>query len=194
VTFRVTWGSLHGADPRRLLAVACRRGDIRGSDVGAIRVEGAYSLLDVTRDVADGFETQAARPDPRDPRVRITRADKALPEDERTDVPSVPPSEQSQGRPQSDMPPRHAGSPRQGGPPRHAGQGGSPRYAGPAGRSSGPPRHADSSARPPSGNGASRPEKAERPEGAAPPPAKFETPKRRRVVGAEPPVRKRSKG
>jgi ATP-dependent RNA helicase DeaD len=193
VTFRVTWGSLHGADPRRLLAVACRRGDIRGSDVGAIRVEGAYSLLDVTRDVADGFETQAARPDPRDPRVRITRADKALPEDERTDVPSVPPpSVQSQG---SDAPPpRHVGPPRHGGPPRHAGQGGSPRYAGPPGRSSGPPRHADSSARPPSRNAASRPEKAERPEGGAAPPAKFETPKRRRVVGAEPPVRKRSKG
>jgi ATP-dependent RNA helicase DeaD len=209
VTFRVTWGSLHGADPRRLLAVACRRGDIRGSDVGAIRVEGAYSLLDVTRDVADGFETQAARPDPRDPRVRITRADKALPEDERTDVPSVPPpgaqSHQGPPRQQSDAPPpRHTGPPRHVDPRHagHAGPGGSPRYAGPPGRNSGPPRHADSSARPPSRNGASRPdkhdkhdkaEKPDRPEGA-PPPAKFETPKRRRVVGAEPPVRKRSKG
>ncbi len=75
VTFRVTWGGLHGADARRLLAVACRRGNIRGSDVGAIRVEPSYSLLDVARDAAAGFEAQAGRPDPRDPRVQITRAD-----------------------------------------------------------------------------------------------------------------------
>src|SRR5580704_4873046 len=43
VTFRVTWGGLHGADARRLLAMACRRGKIRGTDVGAIRVEPGYS-------------------------------------------------------------------------------------------------------------------------------------------------------
>jgi hypothetical protein len=75
VTFRVTWGGVQGADARRLLAVACRRGNIRGGDVGAIRVEATYSLLDVARDVAAAFEAQAGRPDPRDPRVRITRAD-----------------------------------------------------------------------------------------------------------------------
>jgi ATP-dependent RNA helicase DeaD len=75
VTFRVTWGGQHGADPRRLLAVACRRGNIRGSDVGAIRIEPSYSLLDVARDVAASFEERAGRPDPRDPRVQITRAE-----------------------------------------------------------------------------------------------------------------------
>ena len=73
VTFRVTWGGLHGADARRLLAMACRRGNIRGADVGAIRVEAAYSLLDVARTVADSFETAAGQPDPRNPRVSITR-------------------------------------------------------------------------------------------------------------------------
>ena len=75
VTFRVTWGGLQGADARRLLAVACRRGNIRGSDVGAIRIEATYSLLDIARDVASSFEANAGRPDPRDPRVHITRAD-----------------------------------------------------------------------------------------------------------------------
>jgi ATP-dependent RNA helicase DeaD len=79
VTFRVTWGGRHGADARRLLALACRRGSIRGSDVGAIRVEADYSLIDVGRGVADAFERDAGRPDPRDPRVRITRADEAPP-------------------------------------------------------------------------------------------------------------------
>ncbi|HEY8042185.1 MAG TPA: DEAD/DEAH box helicase [Polyangiaceae bacterium] len=75
VTFRVTWGGRQGADARRLLAVACRRGNIRGSDVGAIRVEAAHSLIDIARDVAQAFEVAAGRPDPRDPRVRITRID-----------------------------------------------------------------------------------------------------------------------
>jgi len=75
VTFRVTWGGRHGADARRLLALACRRGNIRGSDVGAIRVEADYSLLDVASSVADAFEREAGRPDPRDPRARILRAE-----------------------------------------------------------------------------------------------------------------------
>jgi ATP-dependent RNA helicase DeaD len=74
VTFLVTWGGAHGADARRLLAVVCRRGNIRGSDVGAIRVDERESYVDVARDVADAFETEARRPDPRDPRVRIQRA------------------------------------------------------------------------------------------------------------------------
>ncbi|MCL2448787.1 MAG: DbpA RNA binding domain-containing protein, partial [Polyangiaceae bacterium] len=73
VTFRVTWGGRHGADARRLLAVACRRGDVRGDDVGAIRVEAAYSLVDVAAPVADHFEERVAEPDPRNPLVRITR-------------------------------------------------------------------------------------------------------------------------
>jgi ATP-dependent RNA helicase DeaD len=75
VTFRVTWGGQQGADARRLLATACRRGKIQGSDVGAIRVESDHSLIDVAHDVADAFEVAAARPDPRDPRVRIARSD-----------------------------------------------------------------------------------------------------------------------
>jgi ATP-dependent RNA helicase DeaD len=77
VTFRVTWGGRQGADARRLLAVACRRGNIRGTDVGAIRVEAAHSLIDIASGVAEAFERDAARPDPRDPQVRITRGREA---------------------------------------------------------------------------------------------------------------------
>jgi ATP-dependent RNA helicase DeaD len=73
VIFRVTWGGRHGADRRRVLALACRRGNIRGTDVGAIRIEAAYSTIEIAREVAEGFEREAAQPDPRDPRVRITR-------------------------------------------------------------------------------------------------------------------------
>jgi ATP-dependent RNA helicase DeaD len=79
VTFRVTWGGRNGADARRLLAVACRRGNVKGSDVGAIRVEAGCSFVDIARGVADAFEREAGRPDPRDPRVLITRATATAP-------------------------------------------------------------------------------------------------------------------
>jgi ATP-dependent RNA helicase DeaD len=74
VTFMLTWGERQGADARRLLAIVCRRGDIRGEDVGAIRIDAAHSFVDIAADVADRFEARAAEPDPRDPRVRITRS------------------------------------------------------------------------------------------------------------------------
>ena len=73
MTFLVTWGAVHGADPRRLLALVCRRGSIQGSDVGSIRVEDRKAYVEVARDVADTFEVEARRPDPRAHRVRIER-------------------------------------------------------------------------------------------------------------------------
>jgi|HubBroStandDraft_1064217.scaffolds.fasta_scaffold01302_4 ATP-dependent RNA helicase DeaD len=90
VTFRVTWGGLHGADARRLLAMTCRRGNIRGSDVGAIRIESGYSLLDVARPVADAFAAAVGPPDPRNPKVRITRAEPSS--GPRSEPPQRPPS------------------------------------------------------------------------------------------------------
>jgi ATP-dependent RNA helicase DeaD len=71
--FRVSWGQLKGADARRLLAVVCRRGEIRGRDVGAIRVEPTYAIVDVASEVAEGFARAAALPDPREPNVTIRR-------------------------------------------------------------------------------------------------------------------------
>jgi ATP-dependent RNA helicase DeaD len=71
VPFRVTWGEAHGADARRLVAMLCRRGNIRGSDIGAIRVSATSSTVEVAAGVARGFEAAALKPDPRDPRVEI---------------------------------------------------------------------------------------------------------------------------
>jgi ATP-dependent RNA helicase DeaD len=73
VAFRVTWGGRQGADARRLLALACRRGNIRGTQIGAIRIEDTYSTIEIAREVAESFEREAGKHDPRDPRVRITR-------------------------------------------------------------------------------------------------------------------------
>lgn len=88
VDFRVTWGGRQGADPRRVLALACRRGNVRGTDVGVIRVEATYSTIEIAREVAEQFEREAVKPDPRDPRVRITRADRPPEAPERPKRPS----------------------------------------------------------------------------------------------------------
>jgi len=71
VSFHITWGGEHGADARKLLAMACRWGEIRGSDVGAIEIERDYSRLSVKASVAAGFAEATSKPDPRNPRVTI---------------------------------------------------------------------------------------------------------------------------
>ena len=71
VPFRVNFGTAHGADARRLLAMVCRRGGIRGFQVGAIRIGDRQSTFEVASDVAKVFAMAVRRPDPRAPQVRI---------------------------------------------------------------------------------------------------------------------------
>jgi ATP-dependent RNA helicase DeaD len=73
VPFRITWGERHGADARRLLAMVCRRGNIKGSEVGAIRVGPAASTFEVAESAAESFARLVQKPDARDPRIRIDR-------------------------------------------------------------------------------------------------------------------------
>jgi ATP-dependent RNA helicase DeaD len=73
VPFHVSWGGKHGADSRRLLGMVCRRGGIEGRQVGAIKVDAIFSIVQVAEEVADAFEAAASKPDPRDPRVKIRR-------------------------------------------------------------------------------------------------------------------------
>jgi ATP-dependent RNA helicase DeaD len=72
VPFRINWGERQGADPRRLLALVCRRGGIRGSDVGAIRIGFAQSTFEVSAPLAQAFSRAAREPDARDPKIHIT--------------------------------------------------------------------------------------------------------------------------
>ncbi len=71
VPFRVTWGERHGADPRRVLALVCRRGGIQGNQVGAIRIGEVESTFEVAAPVAAEFAELVRKPDTRDPRIRI---------------------------------------------------------------------------------------------------------------------------
>jgi ATP-dependent RNA helicase DeaD len=79
VTFRVSWGEAHGADPRRLVAMLCRRGNIRSADLGAIRVSRTSSTVDVAAGVARSFAQATREPDARDSRVLITPLQPAPP-------------------------------------------------------------------------------------------------------------------
>ncbi len=105
VPFRISWGGLHGADVRRLLPIVCRRGEIEGGDVGAIRVDRTFSLVEIGSDVADRFAKSAARPDPRDPRIQIERQDgPAMHAPPRRD--DRPPPRRDDGPPRRDDRPR----------------------------------------------------------------------------------------
>jgi ATP-dependent RNA helicase DeaD len=73
IQFRVSWGEAQGADARRLLPMLCRRGKIRGSDIGAIQLAPSFSLVQVATGVAADFERATRRPDPRDPGVFVRR-------------------------------------------------------------------------------------------------------------------------
>jgi ATP-dependent RNA helicase DeaD len=72
-TFHVSWGAKTGASTSRLLAMVCRRGDVRSTSIGAIRVGPHQSMVDVATSVAAAFARAAEQPDPRNPRVRIQR-------------------------------------------------------------------------------------------------------------------------
>ena len=73
VRFRINWGERNGAATSRILGHVCRRGGIRGSQVGAIEIGHDVSTFEVQASVAAGFEKQARKPDARDPKLRIER-------------------------------------------------------------------------------------------------------------------------
>lgn len=77
VNFRVSWGQEGGADARRMLAMLCRRGGIRGGDVGAIRIDQHSTLVGVDSAVAAAFERVATKTDHREPHIQIRRDDRA---------------------------------------------------------------------------------------------------------------------
>ncbi|MBK8170593.1 MAG: DEAD/DEAH box helicase [Sandaracinaceae bacterium] len=86
--FTINWGARHGADARRLMALVCRRGDIRGTDVGAIRIDPMESFFEVASHLAPAFTRAAARRDARDPGLRISalKAPRAKPARNRTET------------------------------------------------------------------------------------------------------------
>jgi len=71
VPFHINWGTRFGADARRLLALICRWGGIRGDQVGAIRLGETFCTFEVEASVSSDFARRVRRRDPRNPRLRI---------------------------------------------------------------------------------------------------------------------------
>jgi ATP-dependent RNA helicase DeaD len=69
--FYVGWGRRNGATPARLLAMVCRRGDVRSNVIGAIHVGEFQSVVQVDCAVSENFEKGARRPDERNPKIKI---------------------------------------------------------------------------------------------------------------------------
>ncbi|MBW2273276.1 MAG: DEAD/DEAH box helicase [Deltaproteobacteria bacterium] len=73
VRFFINWGHTSGATASRLLSHICRRGGIKGPQVGAIQIDRRSATFEVTNEVAAAFEQRVRQADPREPRVKIRR-------------------------------------------------------------------------------------------------------------------------
>ena len=73
IRFEINWGGRGGASPRRILAMACRRGGISGRDVGSIQVRDQFTTIEVVEGAAPRFEDGVRKPDERQPWMRIER-------------------------------------------------------------------------------------------------------------------------
>ncbi len=73
VPFSISWGSRKGATVPRVLSQVCRRGGVRGKDVGSIRIEAGRSTFQIAVEEAERFQASAERPDERDPGIVIER-------------------------------------------------------------------------------------------------------------------------
>lgn len=99
VWFRLSTGRKDGADPRKLLPMLCRRGQITRDEVGAIRIFDRETKVEIDADVAERFAELTRVPD-RD-RIMI---EQVTGEAERR--PAKPFAEKSSHAPRGDRPPR----------------------------------------------------------------------------------------
>jgi ATP-dependent RNA helicase DeaD len=71
VRFRINWGEAEGADKGRLLNLVCRRGGVKGAQIGAIRIGPDESTVDVASAYAGKFTKRVSRADSDDPTISI---------------------------------------------------------------------------------------------------------------------------
>jgi len=71
--FRINWGPRDGANPSRIMAHVCRRGDVPSNMIGSISMDDNASTFEVANAVADEFAQRVQRRDRRDPHLIIHR-------------------------------------------------------------------------------------------------------------------------
>lgn len=74
VWFRMNVGRAQNADPRWLIPLICRRGNVQKSDIGSIRVLDNETRFEVSSALAEQFFNAARKPDRQDPRIKIVPA------------------------------------------------------------------------------------------------------------------------
>ena len=77
VWFTIGIGRERKADPKWLLPLLCRRGDVTRNEIGKILIFPRETRFEVAADAAAAFEAKARRPDPKMPGVRIEMAREA---------------------------------------------------------------------------------------------------------------------
>jgi ATP-dependent RNA helicase DeaD len=77
VWFRVNVGRSRNADARWLLPILCRRGEVDRRQIGRIEVMADETRFEVSRAAAAQFRAAAAKPDRKDPNIRITQIEGA---------------------------------------------------------------------------------------------------------------------
>jgi ATP-dependent RNA helicase DeaD len=73
VLFRINMGARDKADPKWMLPLICRRGNVTRREVGAIRIGPVETIFEIAEEAALDFGSAAAETDPRAPHVRVER-------------------------------------------------------------------------------------------------------------------------
>jgi ATP-dependent RNA helicase DeaD len=73
VWFRINIGRTRNADPRWLLPIICRKGEVDRRHVGRIEIMAHETRFEVARAAATHFRKAALKPDKKDPNLKITQ-------------------------------------------------------------------------------------------------------------------------
>ena len=68
-------GRSKNADPKWLIPLLCRRGDITKRAIGKITILARETRVEIAPDAADAFGVAIQRPDPKDPKIHIERVE-----------------------------------------------------------------------------------------------------------------------
>jgi ATP-dependent RNA helicase DeaD len=77
--FTINVGRTKKADPKWLIPLLCRRGNITKRAIGKIQIHARDTRVEIANDALDGFVAALRRPDDKDRDVHIERCDAALP-------------------------------------------------------------------------------------------------------------------
>ncbi|HEX5063325.1 MAG TPA: DEAD/DEAH box helicase [Kofleriaceae bacterium] len=75
VWFTINVGRSKNADPKWLIPLLCRRGNVTKRSIGKIQILARETRVEIAADTAEQFAEAVRRPDPKDPRIHIERVD-----------------------------------------------------------------------------------------------------------------------